>query len=98
MAGRDFPNEWAPEDRDGEDPTFTLAEEDTIESVVADYRLQIAGSKDILGSLDLETPCAVPDQAHNELRWVALHMIEETARHAGHADIIRESIDGARGR
>ena len=28
-------------------------------------------------------------------RWVLLHLIEETARHAGHADIIRESIDGA---
>jgi hypothetical protein len=33
--------------------------------------------------------------AGQNLRWVALHMIEETARHAGHADIIRESIDGA---
>jgi hypothetical protein len=31
------------------------------------------------------------------LRWVALHMIEETARHAGHADLIRESIDGLTG-
>jgi hypothetical protein len=29
------------------------------------------------------------------LRWVLLHLIEETARHAGHADIVRESIDGA---
>ena len=28
-------------------------------------------------------------------RWVLLHLIEETARHAGHADIVRESIDGA---
>jgi hypothetical protein len=29
------------------------------------------------------------------VRWVLLHLIQETARHAGHADIIRESIDGA---
>jgi hypothetical protein len=29
------------------------------------------------------------------VRWVLLHLIEETARHAGHADVIRESIDGA---
>jgi hypothetical protein len=36
--------------------------------------------------------------ADQNLRWVALHMIEETARHAGHADIIRETIDGTRGR
>jgi uncharacterized damage-inducible protein DinB len=31
------------------------------------------------------------------LRWILVHMIEETARHAGHADLIRESIDGATG-
>jgi hypothetical protein len=31
------------------------------------------------------------------VRWVLLHMIEETARHAGHADLIREAIDGATG-
>jgi hypothetical protein len=31
------------------------------------------------------------------LRWVYVHMIEETARHAGHADILREQIDGAVG-
>jgi uncharacterized damage-inducible protein DinB len=34
---------------------------------------------------------------HWDLRWVLLHMIEETARHAGHADLIRESIDGVVG-
>ena len=31
------------------------------------------------------------------LRWILVHMIEETARHAGHADIVRELIDGATG-
>lgn len=31
------------------------------------------------------------------LRWIVIHMIGETARHAGHADIIREQIDGATG-
>jgi hypothetical protein len=35
------------------------------------------------------------DMDHWTLRWVLLHLIQETARHAGHADIIRESIDGA---
>ena len=34
---------------------------------------------------------------HFDLRWVLLHLIEETARHAGHADLIREAIDGATG-
>jgi uncharacterized damage-inducible protein DinB len=96
-AGRTFPGEW-PEVRSKEvDVTFRLNDEDTVESVVADYREQIAASQEILGSLDLEAPCAWPEMAHQNLRWVALHMIEETARHAGHADIIRETIDGTRG-
>jgi uncharacterized damage-inducible protein DinB len=34
---------------------------------------------------------------HFDLRWVLLHLIEETARHAGHADLLREAIDGATG-
>lgn len=34
--------------------------------------------------------------AEQNLRWVALHMIDEPAHHAGHADIIRETIDGRR--
>ena len=34
---------------------------------------------------------------HFDLRWVMLHLIEETARHAGHADLLREAIDGATG-
>jgi hypothetical protein len=96
LAGRALPA-TLPESED-EDPTFRLADEDTIESVVADYREQIAASQEIMRTIDLETPCAYADMAGNNLRWVALHMIEETARHAGHADIIRETIDGRRGR
>jgi hypothetical protein len=34
---------------------------------------------------------------HFSLRWVLLHLIEETARHAGHADLLREAIDGSVG-
>jgi len=34
---------------------------------------------------------------HFTLRWILLHMIEETARHNGHVDLIRESIDGLTG-
>ncbi|MFG2529135.1 DinB family protein [Streptomyces sp. NPDC048516] len=35
-----------------------------------------------------------PPQARQSMRWLLLHLIEETARHAGHADILRESLDG----
>jgi hypothetical protein len=98
VAGRRFAGEWPEVQSAGVDPTFRLAEEDTVETVVADYREQIAASQEILGGFDLDAPCAWPEMADQNLRWVALHMIEETARHAGHADIIRETIDGTRGR
>lgn len=98
VAGRSFPGEW-PEVKSKEvDSTFRLTDQDTVESVVADHREQIAASNEILNTFNLDAPCAWPDMAEENLRFVALHMIEETARHAGHADIIRESIDGTRGR
>jgi hypothetical protein len=97
VAGRSFPDEWPEVQTEEVDPTFRLTDEDTVETVVAYYREQIAASQEIVGSFDLDTPCAWPEMADQNLRWVALHMIEETARHAGHADIIRETIDGSRG-
>jgi uncharacterized damage-inducible protein DinB len=48
-------------------------------------------------SLDQESVMTFKDGRHFTLRWVLLHLIEETARHAGHADLIREAIDGAVG-
>ena len=98
VAGRSFPDEWPEVQSEQVDPTFLLTDDDTIETVVADYREQIAASREILDTFDLDAPCAWPEMADQNLRWVALHMIEETARHAGHADIIRETIDGSRGR
>lgn len=67
-------------------------DDDHVESVVAYYREQIVASQQILRTIDLDAPCACTMIASN-LRWVAVHMIEETARHAGHADIIRETIN-----
>jgi hypothetical protein len=96
VAGRSFLGEW-PEVHPQDENAFRLTDDDTIETVVAYYRGQIAASQEIVGSFDLDAPCAWPEMAHENVRWVALHMIEETARHAGHADIIRETIDGRRG-
>jgi uncharacterized protein DUF664 len=45
--------------------------------------------------MPLEAPCAM--QSGTNLRWVVLHLINETARHAGHADAVRELLDGATG-
>lgn len=91
VAGRSFEGEW-PEVLPEDDNGFRLDVDDTIETVLPCYRQQISASQEILDMFDLDAPCAWPDLAPN-VRWVALHMIEETARHAGHADIIRETID-----
>jgi hypothetical protein len=96
FAGRPDPGGW-PAVRGEPDGTFALGDADTVDSVLADYRAQIAASRDILAAGDLDARCALSDLVDENLRWVAMHMIQETARHAGHADIIREAIDGSRG-
>ncbi len=81
---------------------FHLTPEDTLESLLAEYDRVAAETEALTADLDLGHPVPVPDQPWYpkdlkawSVRWVLLHMIEETARHAGHADIVRESIDGA---
>ena len=72
------------------------------EVVFAFYRDQCARSNAIIAATPLDAP---PKGRHpgsimaeaTDLRWVILHMIEETARHAGHLDIARELIDGVTG-
>jgi uncharacterized damage-inducible protein DinB len=97
VAGRSFPGEWPDTPDDWEDDDFLVGDADTVAHWSAYYREQVAASRDVTAALDLDAPCAWPDLAHRNLRWVLLHLIEETARHAGHADIIRETIDGSRG-
>jgi Protein of unknown function (DUF664) len=69
-------------------------------TVVADYRAVCAASDRMIreaGGLDTKVLRPV-DGEWRSVRWVLAHMISETARHAGHADILREQIDGATGR
>lgn len=95
VAGRGFPGEWpAVPLETGAD--FRVGEDDTVRDLSAYYQEQAAISREIVAARALDAPCARPEHAQN-VRWVLLHMIEETARHAGHADIIRETLDGSRG-
>jgi uncharacterized damage-inducible protein DinB len=64
----------------------------------AEYRAACQASNGIVAAVgDAEAPVIRSGKRHN-LRWVILGVIQETARHAGHADIIREQIDGKTGR
>lgn len=71
---------------------------DTVEAIIELYELHIARADAVIAATDLEDLSARDRHGKRfSLRWILIHMIEETARHAGHADIIREQIDGATG-
>jgi Protein of unknown function (DUF664) len=74
-----------------------LDEGDTAESVLAYYTRACAASDRAIIELDLDSTATTWLGDTVTLRWAILHVVEETARHAGHADLIREHIDGATG-
>jgi len=78
---------------------FAIADDGTIESVLAFYRDEIARARVITDSATLEelSRARSPHYGIVSLRWILVHMIEETARHAGHLDLMREQIDGHTG-
>jgi Protein of unknown function (DUF664) len=81
--------------------TFRPTTEDTIEGVLASYKETVSRANEIIdtfGDLSRPAPRSSRPQAAPTMRWILVHMIEETGRHAGHADILREQIDGATGR
>ncbi|WP_055479578.1 DinB family protein [Sphaerimonospora mesophila] len=82
------------EDADG---SFALDAEDTVETLVAVYGEACADSRRIAARFSLDHVVPQAELGQVSLRWIYVHMIEETARHAGHADILRELTDGATG-
>jgi uncharacterized damage-inducible protein DinB len=81
-------------DRDAE---FRHAMSRPLPEVIAEYETQCQASRDILAKLDLDAEVPFRDDRRVSARWVVLHMIEETARHVGHLDLLRELTDGATG-
>jgi uncharacterized damage-inducible protein DinB len=77
--------------------------DETLEGLLHAFETQNATSLRLVETADLDAPVPVPhdipwfpkDQKAWSVRWVILHVINELARHAGHADIVRETIDGA---
>lgn len=79
------------------DGDFRLGPDDTVDSLIARYEEQCAISRQIAAEHDLDDVVPHPYLGEVSMRWIYVHMIEETARHAGHADILREQIDGTTG-
>jgi Protein of unknown function (DUF664) len=96
FAGRSVPGDW-PEVRSKIRADFEVGADDTVQQWLGFYADQVAESRRIVAGSELDARCALPGMADRNLRWVLMHHIEEVARHAGHADIIRETIDGSTG-
>jgi hypothetical protein len=85
---------------------FRVGPDDTLKSLLDDYAEAARETDEIIAAIpDLGRAVPIPKDVPWfpkefdawSVRWVLLHMIEETARHAGHSDMVREAIDGATG-
>jgi uncharacterized damage-inducible protein DinB len=82
--------------------SFSLSDAETLAAVLDQYDQAAARTDAVISGVDdlgrrvpLPAEPWFPDPEACTVRWILLHLIEETARHAGHADIIREALDGA---
>jgi uncharacterized damage-inducible protein DinB len=81
----------------GGDESWDLADNETASSLVKEYEQTCELSRQAAARFALDDAVPEPDVGQVSLRWIYVHMIEETARHVGHADILREQTDGTAG-
>lgn len=81
---------------------FRMVDGETLEGLLREYEEVAARTDELVATLDLDSSHPLPEAPWFEpgARWsvrrVLLHLIAETSQHAGHADIVRESLDGAK--
>ncbi|MGH2470261.1 MAG: DUF664 domain-containing protein, partial [Chloroflexota bacterium] len=78
-----------------EQSEYSPGPELTLASAIQAYLRRAENTDSYVRQMALDTPCSFG--VDRELRWVLLHLINETARHAGHADATRELLDGTTG-
>lgn len=93
----DRPTELLPFSDDDPEADLRVTDSETAKDLLAFYARARASSDVVIAELDLETHGTAWFGDEVTLRWVLIHLIEETARHAGHLDILRELIDGRAG-
>jgi hypothetical protein len=93
FADLDVPWPWTDDDLHS---NFRIEPGDTLATIVADYVEECARSRRAIASADLDDPARGEDMDFT-LRFAMLHLIEETARHCGHLDLLREVTDGVVG-
>ncbi|MET9857267.1 DinB family protein [Streptomyces sp. NPDC006450] len=96
FLGEEDHGPWTEEDPDRE---MRIAVDFPLAQLLDEYAEQSARYRALAAqkSLDDQAERAVRDGLHVDLRWILLHLTEETARHNGHLDILREMLDGTTG-
>ena len=91
------PTEPLPFDDDDPDADLRIEPEDTTADILAFYGRARATADRVIEEIGVEETGMAWFGEPVTMRWVLIHMVEETARHAGHVDILRELIDGMTG-
>lgn len=86
------PDAWDGSTDDEE--AWRLSPDDSVDSAIADFRRAGQRSREIAGQYALHQGYDSASHGFVAVRWILAHMIEELARHAGHADILREQLGG----
>jgi uncharacterized damage-inducible protein DinB len=95
VAGEEVEDLWDPADPDG---TWRVGADDRIDELLAAYQAECAAARAAVAGLPLDAVGRVaPMDGGKTLRYALVQVIQETARHNGHADIVREMIDGTVG-
>lgn len=95
VAGQDVPALYV--NRQEPDLDFQGARADEADDDLATYRAEVAAAREAVRGRDLDDMCRGRFGEQTPLRWVYLHMLAEYARHNGHADLLREAVDGQTG-
>lgn len=95
IAGRDVDIPWI--DSADDDPDWQIPPDESTADVIAFYEAEVEESRRVQAGLDDPDALVREETEQVSVRRILIHMVEETARHAGHADILRELIDGTTG-
>ncbi|MFD7570057.1 DinB family protein [Streptomyces sp. NPDC059810] len=96
FLGEDDKGPWTEEDPDRE---MRIGVDFPLAQLLDEYAEQSARYRELVAENDLDARSerTIRDGRHVDLRWILLHLVEETARHNGHLDILRELVDGTTG-
>ncbi|HUR77075.1 MAG TPA: DinB family protein [Acidimicrobiales bacterium] len=99
VLGREMPEPWSTAPfEDDPDWDFHSATDDEPAALLGLYASACERSREAIADKTLDFVCQPTARGEQfSLRWILVHMIEETARHSGHADLLREAVDGATG-